>query len=117
MTTSSEISDPTALDVYRCTGERIGPANAVYEDRSHRPAWVRVTTGLFATHQSFIPLTDAAITSDRITVVFSRDHIRDSPTVEPVDAHLTPDDERALNAHYGLAADVTARAGSPVETS
>jgi hypothetical protein len=103
MTTDSESRDVVDLDVYRCTGERIGRANSVYIDhRSRRPAWVGVTTGLFATHQSVIPLTDAAITRDRITVVFSKEHIRDSPTVEPVDTCITPRDERSLNAHYGL---------------
>ncbi len=101
--TSSPTRDVADVDVYRSTGERIGRANSICLDHtSQRPAWVGVTTGLFATHQSFIPLTDAAIAPDRITVVFSKEHIRDSPTVEPVDARLTPRDERSLNAHYGL---------------
>lgn len=112
MTTDTETSDPVAPDVYRCTGERIGQANDVYLDGSRRPAWVSVTTGLFETHLSFIPLTDAAITPSRITVIFSKDHIRDSPTVEPVEAHLTPDDERSLKAHYGIAAEAAPGAGA-----
>ena len=104
MITDPQSPDAFDCDVYRSTGERIGRANSIYLDRvSRRPAWVGVTTGLFATHQSLIPLTDAAITNDRIIVAFSKDHIRDSPTVEPVDARLTPGDERVLNAHYGLA--------------
>jgi hypothetical protein len=117
MKTNYESSDLTDLDVYRCTGERIGSANAVYQDRSHRPAWVSVTTGVFSTHQSLVPLTDAAITPNRIIVVFSRDHIRDAPTVQPVGAHLTRDDEQSLNAHYGLLASVRANVESPVGLS
>jgi hypothetical protein len=91
------------VDVYRSTGERIGSAESVYSNPADRPAWVTVTTGLFGTHCSFIPLSDAAVTPDRITVRFSKDHIRDSPTVEPTGSRLNPDEERSLKAHYGLA--------------
>ena len=102
MTTEPPSGPVIDLDVYRSTGERIGPAESLYHGESHRPAWVTVTTGLFATHRSFIPLADAAISDDRITVAFSKDHIRNAPSVEPVETRLRPEDERALNAHYGL---------------
>ena len=102
MTTKSPSGQAIDLDVYRCTGEKIGAAESLYHGGSHRPAWVTVTTGLFATHRSFIPLAEAAISDDRITVAFSKDHIRDAPSVDPVEAGLRPEDERALNAHYGL---------------
>ena len=102
--TDSPTRDAVDVDVYRSTGERIGSANSICLDHtSERPAWVGVTTGLFATHQRFIPLTDAAISHDRITVAFSKEHIRDSPTVYPVDGRLTLSEERSLNAYDGLA--------------
>jgi hypothetical protein len=98
-------SDVTGAEVYRCTGDRIGPADDVYLDRhDERPAWVTVTTGLFGTHESFIPLAGADIDGGRITVPFGKDHIRDAPTVIPVERHLSSADEQSLYAHYGLSA-------------
>lgn len=114
MTVDLSRSAASGVDVYRSTGEKIGRAESVYRNPADRPAWVTVTTGLFGTHCSFIPLTDAAVTPDRITVRFSKDHIRDSPTVEPVGSRLSPAEERSLQAHYGLADhDTDSPAGSP----
>lgn len=90
-------------DVYHAHGEKIGRADRVYLDsQTTRQAWVTVMTGLFGTHRSFIPLVNADITNSQIFVPFSKEHVRDSPTAEPVGTHLTPDDEHALIVHYGL---------------
>jgi hypothetical protein len=98
--------DAVHAEVYRCTGDRIGDADHVYLDHDdRRPAWVTVTTGLFGTHESFIPLVNAEISGERITVPFSKDHIRDAPTVQLVESHLSVADERSLYAHYGMPAE------------
>lgn len=103
MTVNTHTPDILGAEVYRTNGEKIGRAEHVYLDReTSQPAWVTVMTGLFGNHQSVVPITNADVSNNRISVLFSKEHIRDSPTVEPVDAHLTTDDELSLNVHYGL---------------
>ena len=84
-------------------GERIGSANSICLDHtSERPGGSVSRRGLFATHQRFIPLTDAAISHDRITVGLSKEHFRDSPTVYPVDGRRPLVRNGSLNAYDGL---------------
>ena len=103
MSTETRMDELTGAEVYRATGERIGAADHVYRDeRTGAAEWVGVQTGLFGTHHSLIPLSEAAVTDRRIVVPFSREHIRDAPSVDCVDVHPTPAEAVGLYAHYGL---------------
>jgi uncharacterized protein YrrD len=103
VSTDTRADELTGAEVYRATGERIGAADHVYRDeRTGVAEWVGVQTGLFGTHHSLIPLSEAAVTDRRIVVPFSREHIRDAPSVDCVDAHPTPAEAVGLYAHYGL---------------
>ncbi|HEU4544892.1 MAG TPA: PRC and DUF2382 domain-containing protein, partial [Microlunatus sp.] len=88
-------------DVYGSDGERIGGVKQVYtNDESGQPEWLTVSTGLFGTKETFIPLTDADLSGDRVTVPFTKAEVKDAPKVD-VDGHLSPEEEQQLYSYYG----------------
>jgi len=88
-------------DVYGSDGERIGGVKQVYtNDESGQPEWLTVSTGLFGTKETFIPLKDADLSGDRVTVPFSKAEVKDAPKVD-ADGHLSPEEEQQLYSYYG----------------
>ncbi|WP_409484262.1 DUF2382 domain-containing protein [Arsenicicoccus dermatophilus] len=82
-------------------GDKIGKVGDVYnDDRTGRPSWVTVNTGLFGTSSTFIPLDDATVEGDTIRVPFSKEKVKDAPRVD-ADRHLEADEERELYRYYG----------------
>ncbi|AKT50711.1 DUF2382 domain-containing protein [Arsenicicoccus sp. oral taxon 190] len=82
-------------------GDKIGKVGDVYnDDRTGRPSWVTVNTGLFGTAHTFIPLDDAQVEGDTVRVPFSKDKVKDAPRVD-ADRHLDADEERELYRYYG----------------
>ena len=47
-----------------------------------------------------MPLTDAEMSGDRLTVPYTKDFVKDAPNIDE-DGHLTPDQEQELYAYYG----------------
>ncbi|MGW5738443.1 MULTISPECIES: DUF2382 domain-containing protein [Streptomyces] len=91
------------LTAYDRTGEKIGSVEQVYlDDRSGRPEWVTVKTGLFGMKQSFVPLAGARRQQDELHVTATKEAVKDAPRVD-ADQHLEPGQEQDLYAHYGLA--------------
>jgi len=91
--------------VYGADGEKIGKVGEVYlDDQTNQPEWATVNTGLFGGNESFVPLSDASITSDRLSLPYDKETVKDAPSIAN-DGHLTPDQERQLYAHYGLSYD------------
>lgn len=83
--------------------EAIGPIGQVYvDDATGQPSWVTVHTGLFGTHESFVPLAGARITDDGVVVGFSKNLVKDAPRVDPAGGLLASAEEDALYRHYGL---------------
>lgn len=90
----------TAATVYDADGDKVGRAGRLYlDDETEQPAWVTVATGLFGTSESFVPLDDATLSGDRLTVPYAKAHIKDAPRVNP-DGHLEPSEEQELYRHY-----------------
>jgi uncharacterized protein (TIGR02271 family) len=95
-----QIDRVVGQDVYGTDGDKIGTARQVYtDDETGRPEWVTVTTGLFGTKQSFIPLADASLTGDRVSVPYDKSFVKNAPNVDE-DGHLSPEQERELYAYY-----------------
>ncbi|MGI8994343.1 MAG: DUF2382 domain-containing protein [Nocardioidaceae bacterium] len=91
--------------VYGAEGEKIGKVGEVYlADQTNQPEWATVNTKLFGGNQSFVPLSDASITGDRLSLPYDKETVKDAPNIGN-DGHLTPDEERQLYAHYGLSYD------------
>ena len=103
MIAESDIQQIKGADILGQDGEKIGRAGQVYlDDVTGRPEWVTVNTGLFGTNESFIPLAQAELGGEGITVPFTKSTVKDAPNVDPDEGHLSQDEERALYEHYGL---------------
>jgi len=113
MITEHQVKDVPGTDVYAADGAKIGRAGAVFvDDETGQPAWVTVHTGLFGTRQSFVPISQAEVVSDGLTVPYSKDQVKDAPNVDPDDdGHMSPQEEERLYDHYGLAATYQGSAG------
>ena len=59
-----------------------------------------VQTGLFGTKESFVPQAD--LTDDGLSVPYTKDQVKDAPTVDVEQGHLSQDEEAELYRHYGL---------------
>ena len=96
----------TLVDRY---GSRIGTIDAIYlDDRTGEPEWALVTTGLFGTKASFVPLTHATQSDNDVLVPYDKQLVKDAPRIDP-DGHLSEAEERQLWRHYGLDYDTTDR--------
>jgi hypothetical protein len=100
-----EIDLVAGRDVFGSDGEKIGTARQVYtDDETGDPAWATVRTGLFGLKESFLPLSDAELAEDRLTVPYTKEFVKDAPNIDE-DGHLSPHQERELYAFYGRVAD------------
>jgi PRC-barrel domain protein len=100
--------DPATLDRWRTLsivdrdGGTVGSVSEFYLDRETRyPTWALVNIGLFGGRQMFVPLLHATEISDGIQVPYEKGHIKDAPRID-LHGELTPDEEAALFAHYGI---------------
>ena len=90
-------------DVYGSNGDKIGTARQVYaDDETGEAEWVTVSTGLFGTKETFVPLRDASLNGDRLTVPYEKHFVKDAPNVDE-DGHLSVEQERELYAYYSRA--------------
>jgi uncharacterized protein (TIGR02271 family) len=91
-------------DVIGQDGEKIGRIGDLYlDDDTNNPNWVTVKTGLFGTHESFVPLEGASVRGEDLVVPYTKDQVKDAPRVDP-DGHLERTEEDRLYAHYGRTA-------------
>ncbi len=88
-------------DLVDADGDKIGKIDEIYLDtETSEPEWAVVTTGLFGTKQSFVPLGDATTSADGVRVPFDKSTVKDAPKIDP-DGQLSQSEERDLYAHYG----------------
>jgi uncharacterized protein (TIGR02271 family) len=98
-----QIDNLIGRDVYGTDGGKIGTAVQVYADNeTGNPEWVTVQTGLFGTKVSFVPLADASVSGEEITVPYDKGFVKSAPSIDE-DGNLTQDEERELYAYYGRA--------------
>jgi uncharacterized protein (TIGR02271 family) len=91
-------------------GDKIGKIDDVYEDRQGGQAeWALVTTGLFGTKKSFVPLHNAQPVGEDVRVPLEKAQVKDAPSIE-ADGELSESDERQLFTHYHVAYETTADA-------
>ncbi len=106
MLEQNQIDQVSGTDAYDSNGRKLGEVGEIYlDDQTGRPSWMTVDTGQFGTDQSFIPLSDASLAGDRLTVPYDKDKVKGAPHVS-ADGHLSPDEERELYAYYGVGYDV-----------
>lgn len=83
-------------------GQKIGKVADVYYDRDTRePEWALVTTGMFGSRSTFVPLTAAQMTGEEVMIPFTKDHVKEAPNLDD-DGELSQDEEALLSQHYGM---------------
>ena len=83
-------------------GQKIGKVTEVYLDReTDEPEWVTVTTGLFGTRQTFVPIRDAVSEGETVRVAFDKAHVKEAPNVD-AEGQLSQQEEAELYRHYGV---------------
>lgn len=92
----------TNATVYGRNGEKVGKVAGVYEnDQTGEPTFVTVSTGLFGTKETFVPVQDAWEENGELNVPYTKDFIKDAPNMDP-DEHLSEEEQDRLYAYYGL---------------
>jgi uncharacterized protein (TIGR02271 family) len=101
MTMPQDISALRGRTAVDADGEKIGKIDEVYLDRaSDAPEWLTVSTGLFGSRTSFVPIADARVADDEVRLPYRKQQIKDAPNID-ADEELSADDERRLYEHYG----------------
>ncbi|MFG1928992.1 DUF2382 domain-containing protein [Cryptosporangium sp. NPDC048952] len=108
MFSTEQINQLTGDGVYGADGDKIGSIGTFYsDDRTGQPEWVTVTTGLFGTKQTFVPLAQAQPHPDGLAVPLDKKVVKDAPNIEPDGRSITPEQEAELYRYYGLGPDAT----------
>ncbi|RFA16888.1 photosystem reaction center subunit H [Subtercola boreus] len=101
MIDNSNLGALQGAKVLSTDGDKIGTVGQVYLDGTdNHPTWVTVSTGLFGTSESFIPIDRAEFDGENLTVPYEKSFVKDAPRVEN-DGTLGADDEEQLYRYYG----------------
>ena len=83
-------------------GDKIGKLEELYADpATGEPEWAAVSTGLFGSKRSFVPLREAGPAGENVQVPYQTSQVKDAPRIDP-DGELNLEEERNLFAHYGF---------------
>jgi uncharacterized protein (TIGR02271 family) len=101
--TETDVRQWRGQNLVASDGDKIGKIEEIYLDaETDVPEWALVTTGMFGTKQSFVPIQDASAgeNGDGIRVPFDKQMVKDAPKVDP-DGHLSDQEEADLYSYYG----------------
>jgi uncharacterized protein (TIGR02271 family) len=83
-------------------GDKLGTIDAIYlDDDTGQPEWATVTTGLFGTKATFVPLAQAQAMGDSVQAPYDKQRVKDAPNMQ-ADGQLSQGEEAELYRHYGL---------------
>ncbi len=84
-------------------GNKLGKLEDVYIDtQTDEPVFGSVKEGVVSKHLTFVPLHDASVSPDGLTVVATKAQVKDAPNIDQ-DSELDGEAESELYRHYGLA--------------
>jgi uncharacterized protein (TIGR02271 family) len=102
MITQDQLRNIEGTTAYDRSGEKLGKVGGVYyDDQTDQPKWVTVHTGLFGLNETFVPVHDAEVSGDRLTLAYDKATVKDAPNISG-DGHLSPQEEEQLYRFYGL---------------
>ncbi len=100
--TEAAVADWRGRNAVDADGDKIGTIEEIYMDyETSKPEWLAVTTGMFGSKVSFIPIAEATESGDDVRVPYDKQQVKDAPTAE-ADGELSQEEESALYSHYGL---------------
>jgi hypothetical protein len=80
MATQEQLRQVIGAEAYDRAGDKLGRIGQAYhDDDTNEPKWITVNTGLFGMHESFVPLWDAQISTDRVVVAYDKATIKGAP--------------------------------------
>jgi uncharacterized protein (TIGR02271 family) len=83
-------------------GEKLGTVEQVFlDDQTGVPEFATVKTGLLGGRQSFVPLAEAQLSGDDVSVPYDKDMIKGAPSID-ADQHLSEQEEQQLYSYYQL---------------
>jgi uncharacterized protein (TIGR02271 family) len=117
MTTDQTLRSWIGHDLVDESGDKIGRIDDVYVDNdTGRPEWIAVTTGMFGTRVSFVPLNGLTADENVLVSPWEKSHIKDAPHAE-ADGELSEKEEDDLYRHYGVAQNTTRDRSAEVDRS
>ena len=103
MITTQDISSIIGSNAMDADGDKLGKVGQVYlDDQTGRPEWATVSTGLFGTSETFVPLSDATVSDGTLRVPYQKAKVKDAPRVDADQGHLSPAEEDELYRYYGV---------------
>ena len=100
--TESAVAEWRGNSAVDSDGEKIGTIEEIYMDaETGKPEWLAVTTGMFGSKVSFIPVAEASEANGDVQVPYDKQQVTDAPSME-ADGSLSQDEEAQLYRHYGL---------------
>jgi len=97
----SPVADLKGRKVVDPDGDKVGTVDDIYIDNeTDQPEWLAVTTGLFGSKVSFVPISGASFVGDEVQIGYAKSLVKDAPNAE-ADGQLSPEEESRLYAHYG----------------
>ncbi len=119
MQTHTDVQQWRGAKAVDANGDKVGTVDEVYLDRgSDQPEWLTVSTGLFGTRTTFVPVADADFRDGEVHLAYTKDQVKDAPNVD-ADGALSTDEEQRLYEHYGRSdyGDWDARSGDDADTT
>ncbi len=89
-------------DLSDSNGDKIGSIEEIYlDDETGAPEWALVSTGLFGSKSTFVPVRDASDADGTVRVPFDKATVKDAPRMD-ADGALSQNEEAELYRHYGM---------------
>jgi uncharacterized protein (TIGR02271 family) len=110
--TTQDITTVIGSNAVDNDGDKLGKVGQVYlDDQTGRPEWATISTGLFGTSETFVPLADASVSGGTLRVPYEKAKVKDAPRVDADQGHLSPAEEEELYRYYGIGTGTTDTAG------
>jgi len=98
----NQVQNLIGATAYDPSGDKIGKIGQIYyDDESNQPKWATVSTGLFGTNETFVPVQGAEFVGDRVTLAYDKATVKAAPKIAE-DGHLSPQEEQQLYRYYGV---------------
>ena len=89
--------------MHTSSGDEIGKVGQVFlDDSTGQPEWATVSTGLVGGRESFVPLAQASLGQEGLTVPYDKDQVKNAPSVDVEAGHLSEQEEEQLYSYYGM---------------
>ena len=105
--TTQEMTEAEAYESHSRTivdsdGKTLGKVDEIYlDDRTQKPEWATVSSGLLGGKSQFVPLAGASSDGDTIHARVTTEQVKNAPSVQH-DRDLSEEEETRLFEHYGI---------------